>query len=398
MTPLKLLWASPLPPIRSGVADYAAEILPALAERADVVVVRPPGWEAPPGAAWARGLSFLDSAAATPPDRLSLLHLGNNPYHLWIAKRLRQAGGIVVLHDTVLHHLLVEEAATEGAWERFEEELEMAHPGQGGALARGRRWGFWGRLDPFLFPARRALLAHAQAVIVHSRRAAQVVAADLPATPVRCVPLAVARVLGDGRRAMRARLGARAGELVVVHLGYLTPAKGLATVLEGVAALRSLGVAVRLVVVGEESGFGSLEPTVRSLGLEGQVVVWGWATQEELADLLAAADVGVVPRYPTAGETSAAALRFLAAGKPILVSGYAQFLELPAEAALRLCPDAAGVADFVRHLASFSGERRKAAGRAAQRAWREGGHDPRDAAQHLLAAVGEVAGGLAGRG
>ncbi len=398
MTVEKLLWASPLPPIRSGVADYAAELLPHLAEHADVRVLRPPGWEAPAGAEWTRGLRFLDGAAEAPPDRLQLLHLGNNPYHLWVAQRLRQSGGLVVLHDPVLHHLLVEEAAAAGAWERFEEELEMAHPGGGRALARARRWGFVGRLDPFLFPARRALLARAQGVIVHSRRAAQAVAAELPDTPVRCVPLAVARLAGGGRKAMRARLGAAAGELVVVHLGYLTPAKGLATVLEGVAALRRLGVVVRLVVVGEESGFGSLEPIVRSLGLEGQVVVWGWATPEELAGLLAAADVGVVPRYPTAGETSAAALRFLAAGKPVLVSGYAQFLELPPEAALRLSPDAAGVADFVRHLASFAGERRKAAERAAQQAWRQGGHDPRQAARRLLAALGEMAGELARRG
>ena len=42
---LRLLWGSPLPPIRSGVADYAVELLPELARRAEVRVLIPPGQE-----------------------------------------------------------------------------------------------------------------------------------------------------------------------------------------------------------------------------------------------------------------------------------------------------------------------------------------------------------------
>lgn len=389
MTDIRLLWVSPLPPIRSGVADYAAEILPELASRAHVEVVRPPGWE-PPREPWTRGIAFVDPDQRAGKGETTLLHLGNNPYHIWIAHRLRRDGGVVVLHDAVLHHLLVEEAASEGAWDRFAADVEAAHPGRGLALARARRWGYGGRLDPFLFPARQTLLSRARAVIVHSERAARNVAAELPGLPVRRVPLAVAKLSGGRRTAMRARLGAGVDELVVTHLGYLTPAKGLATVLQGIAALRQLGVPARLVVVGEESGAGSLDRYVRALHLERQVVVWGWASRMELADILAATDLGVVPRYPTAGETSAAALRFLAAGRPVLVSGYAQFLEFPVAAAPRISLGAAGVADFIRHAVALRGEQWRAACTAARRAWQEGGHEPAQAAERLLAAIGEL--------
>jgi hypothetical protein len=44
---------------------------------------------------------------------------------------------------------------------------------------------------------------------------------------------------------------------------------------------------------------------------------------------MAAADLCVNLRYPTAGETSASLLRLLAAGRPTLVSDYAQFTDLP---------------------------------------------------------------------
>lgn len=389
MTDLRLLWASPLPPIRSGVADYAAEILPELASRAHVEIVPPPGWQ-PPREPWTRGLRFVEPERQTGQGQVALLHLGNNPYHIWIARRVREGGCVVVLHDAVLHHLLVEEAAAEGAWDRFAAEVEAAHPGHGAALARARRWGYVGRLEPFLFPARRALLSRAGAVIVHSEWVARRVAAELPGVPVGRVPLAVAKLAGGQREAMRARLGAAADELVVTHLGYLTPAKGLATVLQGIAALRELGVAARLVVVGEESGADPLDRHVRALGLERQVVRWGWASRGELAGILAATDLGVVPRYPTAGETSAAALRFLAAGRPVVVSGYAQFLEFPVAAAPRIAVGAAGVADFVRHALALRGGGWRAACAAARRAWQEGGHEPARAAERLLVAVQEL--------
>lgn len=383
----RVLWASPLPPTRSGVADYAAEILPPLAALAAVSVVEPPQWRAPEeGGSW---LDLPRTAAEAVPEvgALSLLHLGNNPYHLWVAARLRRWGGVVVLHDPVLHHLLVEEAASAGAWERFEVELEASHPGAGRALAVARRWGYMGRLDPFLFPAAQPFLVHASAVLVHSQAAAAMVTSLLPRLPIARVPLAVARLVREETRPLwRQRLGATPEEILMMHLGFLTPAKGVEVILRALAVLRELRVACRLVVVGEGGEASRLLQAARHGGLGERVAVWGFASAEELGGLLAAADLGLVPRYPTAGETSAAALRFLAAGVPVVVSGYRQFLEFPAAAALRIPPGEGGVADAVRHVAALAANPGAlAAARAAARAaWQEGGHEPTRAAAVLL--------------
>lgn len=391
----RLTWASPLPPTRSGVADYAAEILPELAALADVTVVEPPGWQPPAeGGAWL-DLPRGSNASGDSGGGIPLLHLGNNPYHLWVAARLRRHGGVVVLHDPLLHHLLVEEAAAEGAWERFEAELEEAHPGAGRRLARGRRWGFTGRLDPFLFPAQAPFLSHARAVIVHSRTAARMVAQALPHLPVARVPLAVACLARPEHRPLwRQRLGVSDSELVLLHLGFLTPAKGVDVILTALAALKELGVACRVVVVGEGSENSVVACRAGAAGLRERLVLWGFASPHELAGLLAAADVGLVPRYPTAGETSAAALRFLAAGVPVIVSGYRQFLEFPPAAALRVPPGEAGVVDMVRHVAALAANRAALdrAGTAARAAWEDGGHEPARAAAALVAAVTAVAG------
>lgn len=393
MRTLELTWSSPLPPTRSGVADYADELLPHLVAHATVTVVQPPGGD--PTVSWRGKVRFI--AHGAPPRGVELLHLGNNPYHLWVAARLRRFGGVVVLHDAVLHHLLVEEAAATGDWRRFREELATAAGKAGEALAGARRWGFFSPLDPFLFPARPAYLRFARAVIVHNRRALEAVRAELPGVPVAQVPLAVGALSGGNGGKLRRRLGIDERELLAVHLGFLTPAKGLSTILLALAVAAELGVAVRLLVVGEGAEQERLAASVREAGLGERVVLFGYAKREELADILDAADVGLVPRFPTAGETSAAVLRFLGSGRPVVVCGYQQFLEFPADVALRIRPGREGAVELARWLA-YLGRHPEVLGekkRAARTVWEDGGHEPSAAARRLLAAVQQLAEGLA---
>jgi len=390
----RIVWSSPLPPTRSGVSDYAVEVIPHLAARGPVSVVAPPGWapaeDTPAGLD--AGLPCLAHDEPPPTDAVELLHLGNNPYHLWIAGRLRRFGGIVVLHDAVLHHLLVEEAAADGEWERFAEDLAVAHGDRGSAIARARRWGFHGRLDPFLLPARAAFLRHARGVIVHNRAAQAAVGRDCPDLPVRRVPLTVAALPAEGVETWRARLAAE-DELLVAHLGFLTPAKGLKTIVRALAAAGSLGVKVRLLIVGEGSEEGGLMQLARAAGVQDRITLWGYADAGDLGGILAAVDLGVATRYPTAGETSAAVLRFLALGTPVAVSGYAQFLELPPDAAPRLAVGRRGAVDLVRLWTRLSADPglRRAMSDAARQAWKAGGHDPEHAAGELAAAATELA-------
>src|SRR6266480_1700018 len=85
---MRVAYYSPLPPERSGIADYSALLLPALARKVDVRVAR------------RRRLR---------PSRvdISLYHVGNHPdAHGWIVEALRKRPGVVVLHEFVLHHLV----------------------------------------------------------------------------------------------------------------------------------------------------------------------------------------------------------------------------------------------------------------------------------------------------
>jgi hypothetical protein len=74
---------SPLPPARTGVADYSAALLRALEPHA--AVERNPGT----------------------PHGVPLYHIGNNPLHGDIYRRALEQPGFVVLHDAVLHHFFL---------------------------------------------------------------------------------------------------------------------------------------------------------------------------------------------------------------------------------------------------------------------------------------------------
>jgi hypothetical protein len=84
---MKVAYYSPLPPSRSGVADYSALLLPELERRLEVVVAAP--------------------GRRAPAADLALYHVGNDPdAHGWIVDELRRRPGVVVLHEFVLHHLI----------------------------------------------------------------------------------------------------------------------------------------------------------------------------------------------------------------------------------------------------------------------------------------------------
>ncbi len=385
---VRLLWASPLPPVRSGVSDYAVELLPELARLAEVRVVVSPGAGAAPEWRPPTGVELVEADAPGPPDEITLVHLGNNPYHLWLLPLLQRPRVVVVAHDLVLHHLLVESTLAEGDEIAYARLVEAAHGAAGRALADGRRQGFVGARDPFLLPARKAFLDGVEGVVVHSRWAAEQVRREEAGLRVGVVPLPVADPGPVERDAERARLAMGDDELLLMHLGFLTPAKGLREIVEAVAAARRLGVPTRLVLVGEgraADGLGRL--ATGGVLEEGVVITTGWVDAETMRRLPAGADLGVVLRTPSAGETSAAVLRFLAAGTPVAVSGLHQFLEWPELVAPRVTPGPSAVAELVRVLERTWRERSTGAveerRRAARAAW-EDGHQPEASAAELV--------------
>jgi len=313
---MKIALYSPLPPTRTGVAHYASMLLPALREKIDVVTI-----------------SELLSDPRPPAPDSRLYFLGNNPHHAWIYEEAMRTPGVIVLHDLVLHHLIVEMTLARGDVDGYVAALAANHGEAGAAWARGRAAGLHSEMGNFLMPASVDVANRSRAVIVHNHYAADRLRSFGVTAPIHVVPHPFEpQPSARGRReALRAQHGFSDGDLVIGLFGFLTSAKRADVVLAAFAQGRANEPRLRLLVVGEPA------PNVDVDAFRGDGITFtGYVPDEEFAAYFAAVDRLVNLRYPSAGETSGTLIRAFEAGKPVAVSDYAQFAELPDDCVVKV--------------------------------------------------------------
>jgi len=362
---VRLAWLTPLPPMPSGISDYSAELLPLVAERAEVEVFCPP----------ARGRRGPPGIPVRPPDDLDpsafdavIHHLGNNPQHAFAYRAALRHPGVVVLHDLVLHHLVAYlYVERERHPERYRDVLvDDLGPEAGSALARLRLRGVATELEKFAFPLIGHVARRAAGVIVHSRWGEARVAEAAPGVPVEVIPhhagAPPSGLDGVGREEARRRLGLPPDAFLVGHFGFVNRPKQPRAVLEGMAGLRAERPDARLLVVGADNTGGGLGRAAEALGVSDALVPTGFVDLARFYLFLKAVDAVVNLRYPSAGESSGTLARALAEGRAVIASDLHAFAELPSDAALTVSvdgPQGEQVAAHLIRLARDPGLRRR---------------------------------------
>ena len=276
----KLALVSPLPPDKSGIADYAADLIPALAAHYDITLVskgHPASWASD-------GPSF----AVRPPEWLRenpeqvdrvVYQFGNSPFHDYMLPLARAVPGTVVLHDFYLSSLLAWLELSElrqGAWT---EALQESH---GYAAVRERF------RDPAAakarYPANLALLRDIDGVVVHSQHARALGAHWLGPDFVRhwrVVPQLKSVPESRDRDAARRALRIPPEAFVICSLGAIDPTKLNLELLDALAASTlARDATCHLYFVGEPHGgpYGDLlRRRVEAVSGGMKVRVTGWA-------------------------------------------------------------------------------------------------------------------------
>ncbi len=387
---LRLDFVSPLPPVRSGIADYSRDLLPHLAPLCDLRLLLLPGQEVEEAFPAAYPTAPLGAPAE---GRLPLYQMGNNHFHAAVHAAALERPGVLVLHDLVLHHFLLDRTVGRGDAEAYREQLARDHGWIGEAAARPVRFGGFGMAAQFALGAHRTLARRQRGVVVHSAWAAAELGEEDPELAVRAVPMGIPLPPAADEtagRAFRERLGVPPEAPLIGSFGFQTPIKRTESVIRALAAP---GLErVHLVVAGELSPYVFYEREAREAGVADRVHLTGFLPYAELEAAIAASDLALNLRYPTAGETSASLLRVLAVGRPVVVSDFGQFAELPAEVAVRVElgeGESERLAAAVRDLLG----RGEALGamRAAARQYVAAVHDPARAASALRDAVADLA-------
>jgi glycosyltransferase involved in cell wall biosynthesis len=315
---------SPLPPVRTGVADYAAALLTEL-ERLCEVRVNAPG-------------------------EVCLYHLGNNRLHRQIYFQALRRPGVAVLHDAVLNHLLL------GCLDRDAYVSEFVYNyGEWSRALACELWGAAGQCahDPRFFDRAlvRRVAESSRAVIVHNAGAARIVAAHAPGARIVEIPhLARPPGLPDSAavRAWRDRHGISPRTFLFGVFGYLRESKRLASVLRALETVRGAGRDAALLVAGEFVS-SDLARAIAPLLAQPGVLHLPYAEENEFRLRVSAVDAGINLRYPSAGETSGITIRLMAAAKPVLLTAGEENAGFPEAACIRVD---SGVAE-ARMLAEY---------------------------------------------
>ena len=343
---MRVALVSPLPPSRTGVAEFSARVGRELAAFAEV-----------------DPMESADADTLRPYDR-RLYQIGNNPLHTGAYEAALAVPGIVELHDAVLHHFQLGRLTREEYLEEF-----VRNSGEWSRDLAAELWGRRGQsaVDELFFgyPMLRGIVEAAEALIVHNAGAARRAREATPEPPpIFEIPHYVdlePPPAGDAR----AGLGVPLDALLIGCFGFQRPTRRLRSVLRAAARLNAPW---RLLVAGEFLS-PEYEASLGDLLEQPGVIRRPYVPDDELRRLAAAVDVCVNLRWPSAGETSGIAMRLMAAGKPVLVTDAEEWAAVPEEAVLRIDPGEPEEDELVEvlQLLASEPEMRRATGEAARR-------------------------------
>jgi glycosyltransferase involved in cell wall biosynthesis len=330
---------SPLPPAKSGIADYTLELLPALAALRPVVVVSERPAQAPAGAGWRTlGLDdyLRDPSLGQGPH---LYQIGNNADHVFAYRAFRRQPGILVQHDFNLHYLVEDATLAAGDPAGYREVLREEYGEPGATLADLRQAGLFSESQKLTLPLNTHLLRQAHGLIVHNQWVHDQVPADVrertSVVPHHFAPQALHYdgLTPDGARAS---LGLPADEFIVLSLGYITPPKQIQATLAALAVLRRRGARLTYVIGGARDPGFDIDAHVQRLGLSQCVRITGYLDEPSFFSYIRAADVLVNLRFPNVGESSGTLARALAMGLPAVVYNFGPLSELPDDTVVKV--------------------------------------------------------------
>lgn len=337
----RLAFVSPLPPERTGIADYSAELLPALSAYYEIELITDQAHvdeSLISRIGKKRSIEWLRTNI-TKIDRV-IYHFGNSPFHAHMFELLKELPGTVVLHDFFLGHIQswVEEYLQPNAWR---DSIYESH----GYAALKESYE-----DPegtkFNYPSSANIFQHAEGVIVHSEYSVKLAKhwyGEEVAAKCKIVPLLRFPAQQPVKKISRERLGISEHDFVICTFGHLGETKQNHRLLQAwlSSTLASDNRCILLFVGQNDDGhYGlSLSSAIRDSGLSNRIRITGFVEVDDYKDYLAAADLAVQLRCLSRGETSAAALDCMNYALPLIINANGSMAEINSDSAWVLPDD-----------------------------------------------------------
>lgn len=326
----RIAFFGPLPPSKTGIADYNEALLPWLRKDYEIDVFLPRTNIRGSSEGFPHGDFFLRQKRMS--YDLALYHLGNQPrFHEYMYGYLFQQPGAVLFHDYCLHHSRADMLLKRNMTEDYRQELQYVYPDQAERIANAAITFAAGDLLFFHYPLFELIVRASLAAGAHTDAAVKKLQiCETPVIKIPCLQM-------EGATAKET--GIYPSKTILASFGYATHAKRISTILETIADLHAKYSNLLYVIVGELEDRTGILRQIEALGLDNFVLVTGHVEMPEFLKWMSRADIILNLRYPSAGEMSSTLIRALASGKPVIASRLLDLQEIPENALLRVRPD-----------------------------------------------------------
>ena len=357
---MRLNWFSPLPPAKSGIADYTRQLLHSLTMAADIALWTDQEHWDPALEAYAEVHTYRLQEMPWPEVNratMSIFHIGNNQrFHGAIWQVSQRHAGLIVLHDLALQQLFA--GLFREQWHDRMGYLELMERFYG---ETGRQDGedFWaGRLTIEYMAEQYRLTQYAMdpalGVLVHSQRSYDELRHDCPC-PLSYAPLPYAIAPPGSRRAEgNGEPNPSGPPYQLIIFGHISENRRLTSVFRALAAFPEQE-RFRLHVYGELWDHQRLRREVEDLALQDVVTLHGFVPNATLEAALASAHLAINLRFPTMGEASVSQLQIWNHALPSLVTKVGWYASLPTEMVAFVRPEQE-IMDIQAHLRAFLSE------------------------------------------
>jgi len=339
----KLAYFSPLPPARSGIAGYSAELLKELINYYDIDVIICDDEEV--------NDEYIKANCAIKSinwfkcnhnkyERV-LYHFGNSSYHWHMFGLLNDYPGIIVLHDYYLSgivaHMDLHMRHTNNGWEK---ELFKS----GGWNAVYERFNAKDTADViYKYPCNLSILQNCLGVISHSHYAKNLAVNNyqyLNNINWDVIPLLRMPAINNDKRSSRLHLGIDENAIIICSFGFMGPTKLNEELIKAwLDSPMSKDDRCFLVFAGEKPE-GIYEQLIQKLrNRSKKIIITGWLSNNDYKHWLSAADIGVQLRTKSRGESSAAVLDCMNYGLALIINANGSMSEIKDDCVLKIPDD-----------------------------------------------------------
>jgi len=358
----KIAYVTPLPPQKTGVAAYSAELLPDLSLQFEIDLytesslqvtdryirqhfnIRP----------WTELLNHRDEYETV------VFQMGNSEFHRYMFQLLREIQGVVVLHDFFLSHLKNHYYAINTPQDSSKNFLSEAGAMHGiSCMVDFIQHGFDSAI--WDWPMNWDVLKNAQEIIVHSDYQNNLIKQYYGKgwyprpTIVRQLHRPGQLVTSSIKKMMKEELQINPNAFVFCSFGFINATKHVQLIIQAFADFLSKVNNASLVFVGEldKGEFGlQIQSMVQEYGLEQYIRITGFIDNSTYEKYLNATDVAIQLRSNSRGETSRAVLDCMANGIPTIVNSHGSLNDFDSHEVIKISefPSSTELMEVMVHL------------------------------------------------